>query len=36
MNSEKLTKSEQMLFDRFASYDENALPSVVRGLCFLP
>ena len=32
MNSEKLTKSEQMLFDRFASYDENALPSVVRGV----
>lgn len=25
MNSEKLTKSEHMLFDRFASYDENSL-----------
>ena len=32
MNSEKFTKSEHMLFDRFASYDENALPSVVRGV----
>ena len=32
MNSEKLTKSEHMLFDRFASYDENSLPYVVQSI----